>query len=244
VVATRPTLVEQVRNALVADLLDGTLQAGEQLPNEDELGRRFSVSRATVREAVRGLLEVGYLSREHGRGTFVTGLPRHGHSLDMTVSYTAMIRDAGMEPGERLIDQADVPATEEEAKALGIGTGDAVVRIERVRMANSIPVIYSIDRIPTALLRPEEQVPATSLYTFLADAGFPVHHAVAVLRPDIATREIGGLLQIEPGSPLMRIEQTDFTIAGRPVMISSEWHVPDVFELRVNRRPLAAERRR
>src|SRR5581483_10745194 len=130
-VATRRTLVEQVRNALMSDLLDGTLRAGEQLPNEDELGRRFSVSRATVREAVRGLLEVGYLSREHGRGTFVTGLPRHGHSLDMTVSYTAMIRDAGMEPGERLIDQAEAPATGEEAQSLGIEAGEALMRIER-----------------------------------------------------------------------------------------------------------------
>lgn len=240
----RRTRVEQVRNALVTDLLDGNLQTGDQLPNEDELGQRFNVSRATVREAVRGLLEVGYLSREHGRGTFVTGMPRHGHSLDMTVSYTAMIREAGMEPGETVLDRVECPATEDEAEKLGIVPGTVLVRIERVRTADGEPVIYSVDRIPKALLQPDEELPATSLYAFLAGSGLAVHHAVALLRPVIADTRLSTLLAIVLGSPLLHIEQTDFTTTGQAVMLSSEWHVPDMFELRVNRRPLGGPEHR
>jgi DNA-binding GntR family transcriptional regulator len=40
---------------------------------------------------------------------------------------------------------------------------------------------------------------------------------------------------VRVGSPLQEIEQVDFDELGRPVMFSSEWHVPDIFELSVNR---------
>ena len=58
-----------------------------------------------MREAVGGLLEAGYLSRRHGSGTYVTSAPRSRHALDTTVSYTAMIRDAGYEPGETVLNK-------------------------------------------------------------------------------------------------------------------------------------------
>ena len=68
----RPSLVEQVRQGLHEDLVSGKLQPGEKLPNENEIGDRFGVSRATVREAVLGLIQAGYLTRRHGSGTYVT----------------------------------------------------------------------------------------------------------------------------------------------------------------------------
>lgn len=238
---TRPTRVEQVRDALLADLLSANLRTGDQLPNEGELARRFDVSRATVREAVRGLLEVGYLSRSHGRGTFVTGMPRHGHSLDTTVSYTAMIRQAGMDPGERVLAGTERCATPTEAAQLGLTDGDPLLCVERVRTADGTPVVYSLDRIPAGLLDPHRRtIGAHSLYAFLAGAGLTVHHAVAILRPVMADARLAGLLEVGLGSPLQYIEQVDYTVTGVAVMLSSEWHVPNIFELRVHRRALAS----
>jgi len=50
-----------------------------------------------------------------------------------------------------------------------------------------------------------------------------------------ADERLAHLLDVHVGSPLQRIEQVHFDELGRPVMLSSEWHVPDVFELSVNR---------
>src|SRR3954462_3623780 len=146
----RVSLVDQVRQGLLQDLLGGTLEPGEKLPNEDKLAERFAVSRATVREAVLGLLEAGYLIRRHGSGTYVTSAPRSRHALDATVSYTAMIRDAGHEPGETVIRKGVRPPTETERELLDLPEGETVVEIERVRLADRRPVIYSRDRIPLA----------------------------------------------------------------------------------------------
>src|SRR5215218_11212243 len=110
----RPSLVEQVRQGLLEDLMAGKLSTGDKLPNEDRIAERFGVSGATVREAVLGLLEAGYLTRRHGSGTYVTKAPRSRHALDSTVSYTAMIREAGHEPGISVLSKVAREATAQE----------------------------------------------------------------------------------------------------------------------------------
>jgi GntR family transcriptional regulator len=234
----RITRTEDVRRRLLADVLDGALAPGAKLPNEDQLAERFAVSRATVREAIRGLLETGYLRRRHGHGTFVSHAPVSRHALDATVSYTAMIREAGHEPGERVLRRDVREATEEEARRLELAPAAPVTVIERVRLADGRPVILSVDRIPHALLRgvgPEEL--DASLYVILERVGAPVRSATAQLRPVLATARAARLLGVPARSPLLHIDQVDFDAGGRPVMLSAEWHVADAFELLVNRRP-------
>src|SRR6185437_17159754 len=102
----RPSLVEQVRDSLLEDLVSGRLAPGDKLDNENELAERFGVSRATGRDSVRALMDAGYLTRRHGSGTYVTYSPRTRHPLETTVSYTAMIRASGHKPAERVVSQA------------------------------------------------------------------------------------------------------------------------------------------
>jgi DNA-binding GntR family transcriptional regulator len=235
--ARRPSLVDQVHDALLDDLLEGTLEPGAKLPNENELADRFAVSRATIREAVLRLLEAGYLSRRHGSGTFVTHAPRTRHALDTTVSYTAMIREAGHEPAENVISRTVRAPTEVERSLLDIADGQSLIEVERVRLADGRPVIYSRDRIPESLLGAVAQTPLdSSLYDILYGAGHPVAGARAQLMPVLADKELGRLLSIKTGTPLLHIDQVDYDDDGRAVMLSDEWHVADAFELIVNRR--------
>jgi len=52
----------------------GEFAAGDRLPTERELTRRFGVSRSSLREAVRALALVGVLEARVGDGTYVTTL--------------------------------------------------------------------------------------------------------------------------------------------------------------------------
>jgi GntR family transcriptional regulator len=233
----RVSLVDQVRQGLLDDLLSGQLEAGAKLPNENELAERFAVSRATVREAVLGLLEAGYLARRHGSGTYVLGTPRSRHALDATVSYTAMIRAAGHEPGETVIQKGLRIPTELERALLDLDDSESVMELERVRLADRRPVIYSRDRIPATLLRgfPEDALDS-SLYAILDSAGHAVARARAELLPVLADAKLSRLLEIKRGTPLLHIDQVDYDNRGRAVMLSHEWHVADAFQMVVNRR--------
>jgi GntR family transcriptional regulator len=235
--AKRPSLVDEVRQGLLDDLEAGKLERGTKLPNEHALADRFAVSRATVREAVLGLLEMGYLSRRHGSGTYVTDAPRSRHALDTTVSYTAMIREAGHEPGETVISKRARVPTEPDRELLDLPEGEQVVEVERLRLADGRPVIYSRDSIPESLLAdvPDDSLDS-SLYVILEWAGHPVARASARLIPTIADAGLARLLDVKRGSPLLHIDQVDYDQLARAVMLSHEWHVADAFELIVNRR--------
>lgn len=50
---------------------DGVLSQGDRLPSERELAEQFSVSRNSVREALRELDLLGLVESRHGEGTFV-----------------------------------------------------------------------------------------------------------------------------------------------------------------------------
>ena len=230
----RVSLVDQVRQGLLEDLMSGRLEPGAKLPNENEIGERFGVSRATVREAVLGLMEAGYLARRHGSGTYVTKAPRSRHALDSTVSYTEMIREAGHEPSVTVITKTVRAPDDRERDVLET---EQVLELERVRFADRRPVIYSRDRIAAAPLRdvPDEAFDG-SLYAVLRSAGHEVVRATAELLPTLADTKLSKLLGVKRGAPLLHIDQTDYDARGHAVMLSLEWHVADAFELIVNRR--------
>ncbi|HEX4721763.1 MAG TPA: GntR family transcriptional regulator [Pseudonocardiaceae bacterium] len=247
---SRTTLAEHVRDELVACLVDGEFPMGSKLPNEQELGDRFGVSRATVREAVRGLLEAGYLDRRHGSGTYVIGTPRQ-HTLDTNLSYLDMITAAGMTPGLTVLSTEVRGPDQDETRRLRLADDDRLLVVERIRTADGRPVVYSRDRIPCELLspvgpagsagvcEPSDIVLDASLYRLLASVGAGVRSAAATLLPVLADDQLAHRLGVPVGTPLQYIDQTDYDDTGRPVMVSSEWHVPDVLPLRLNRRAAA-----
>lgn len=75
-----------MRSELRRAIVGGEFPPGSKLPNEEALCARFLVSRITLREAVRGLIEDGYVIRRQGAGTFVTSGPALRNSLDSNFS--------------------------------------------------------------------------------------------------------------------------------------------------------------
>ncbi|MFF0341520.1 FadR/GntR family transcriptional regulator [Kribbella sp. NPDC004875] len=68
----RVSLVESVGTQLREEITTGRWAVGERIPSETELVEQLGVSRASVREAVRGLVQAGLLATRQGDGTYVT----------------------------------------------------------------------------------------------------------------------------------------------------------------------------
>jgi GntR family transcriptional regulator, transcriptional repressor for pyruvate dehydrogenase complex len=60
--------VDQVRISIVQAIASGQLRPGDRLPPEHEQAHGFRVSRASVREALRSLVEMGLVTTVRGRG--------------------------------------------------------------------------------------------------------------------------------------------------------------------------------
>ncbi len=237
-VRTRPLLPDVVRSELRRAIIGGEFPPGSKLPNEESLCARFAVSRVTLREAVRGLIEDGYVMRRQGAGTFVTSGPALRNSLDTNFSYTEYLESTGIKASKKVLDARLVGGDEDVLADLDLGGDAEVVIIRRVRIAGKKPAIYSIDALPADIVDAKRDLKAFSgsLYKLLAARGHDVDHARTVITPVIATPDIARILDVPTGTPLQHLKQVDFATSGRPVMRSLEWHVPSVIELRVYRR--------
>ncbi len=61
----------ELMNWIREQILSGDFSVGMRLPSENELGRRFAISRQTVRQATSVLESEGLLERRRGSGTYV-----------------------------------------------------------------------------------------------------------------------------------------------------------------------------
>jgi GntR family transcriptional regulator len=234
----RPLLADVVRDGLRREVIRGAYEPGSRLPNEDALAAHFNVSRATVREAVRGLVEEGYLARRQGSGTYVTARPLLRNSLDTNFSYTSYLESTGVRAGRRILGLTTIPATLIVAERLHLEPGRPIVELRRVRTADDRPAVYSIDHLPADIVDVERDADALggSVYALLAARGHPVRHAEAVVAPASADADLGAVLDVAPGTLLQHLQQVDVDVTGRRVLYSLEWHNPEVMELRVYRR--------
>jgi DNA-binding GntR family transcriptional regulator len=242
----RPPLADLVRTELKELIVSGKAPAGSRLPSESDLCDQYNVSRITLREAVQGLVQEGYLVRRQGSGTYVTRRPTLQNSLDTNFSYTEYLEHAGIRAGKKLLSAKNVEADAETAEALDLEEGARVVEIRRLRTADGRPAVYSIDSIPGDLvnLSADRRALRGSLYQLLTEKGHAVDHGEAIVAPATADAELAGLLKVAKGTLLQHLRQIDYDGSDRPAMFSLEWHVPTVFELRVYRRgpgPLAAD---
>jgi GntR family transcriptional regulator len=218
----------------------GAFRAGDRLPSEPELAQRLGISRATLREAVRILVEEGYLRRMHGSGTYVARRPTLRNNLDINFGVTDLIRAMGRRPStvEAYVEleQADADT----AAALDLEEGADVVMLRRVRAADGTPVVLSIDVYPADLLDPgsgdELEVPEESIYAHLAGRGVHVDHGVARVAPAVADASVSKRLRVGVGTLLLYLHQVDYDRDGEPVVLSREYHVADAFEFTVYRK--------
>jgi DNA-binding GntR family transcriptional regulator len=231
-------LSDVVRSELRRAIMSGEYPLGAKLPNEDQLRERFSVSRITLREAVSGLIEDGYVVRRQGSGTYVTHRPTLRNSLDTNFSYTEYLESSGIKVTKTILGVRTVPADDDVAARLELEPGALVVEVRRIRAADRRPAIYSVDAIPADIVDgvADRRAFRGSLYQLLAQRGHAVDHADASLAPVVADRRLAQVLDVAEGLALQHLVQVDVDSSGRPVMVSLEWHVPAVIELRVYRR--------
>jgi len=97
---------QEIADELLDEIARGKFPVGSMLPTEIDLCERFSVSRFTVREALRQLHEKGILTRRRGSGTVVKNLHpniayvRSIGSLDEILQYPPEMRLIVMERDE------------------------------------------------------------------------------------------------------------------------------------------------
>ena len=120
------TKLSHISNTIVADIESGVLREGDQLPSEEKLAAAHRVSVGTVQKALARLAHSGLISREHGRGTFVSGT-----SVAPAEVRYLRFRDAAGNELPSFVHVRSVRRTTRNGPWSDFLGGDAFVRIER-----------------------------------------------------------------------------------------------------------------
>lgn len=212
---TARPLYEQLAEHLGAAILSGRLREGMPLPAERLLSDRLEVSRTTVRKALDDLIARGLVTSRHGAGNFVAS-GRLEQPLANLSSFSDDMRARGRRPGFAWVERGVCAPSPQEAIALGLGSGERVARLVRVRFADDEALAIERATISARDL-PDPEAVENSLYATLRRRGIEPVRALQHLRAEAVGAEDAGHLQIPPGSPVMATVRHGYLADGRPV---------------------------
>ena len=216
-----------LRQAIRQLIENGNLRIGQPLPSERELAERLELSRVTVRKAIAGLVEEGQLVQRRGAGTFVAG--RIVKAFSRLTSFSDDLRARGLNPRSQFLERSAGEVTPEEAMALNLSPGSAVVRLYRLRFAGEEPLAIERSVIPRSLL-PDPELVTHSLYEVFDRLGCRPVRALQQLRAVAFDKERARLLHVAPGSPGLRIERRAFLADGRVVEFTTSYYRGDAYD--------------
>lgn len=239
---SRKTIVQQVHDALVDLLQKEEYTAGSSIPSEQELAERFEVSRATVREALKGLVQAGLLDCRHGKGYFVLSQEAMIHKpITQLQSVTELMTEFGYDVENRVLRVSEEAPSPQARRELLLDEGQTVIRLERVRISRGEPLIYSVDMFPRTFISGpwQEQDWTGSLFSLFA-AHSQIHVASSRTTMHAATLppELCATIGVSANTAWFCMEQVNITKAGKPVLFSQDYHRGEYFKFYVTRRHL------
>ena len=243
-------LVEQVILELLADIDRGEfVRSSGMLPSEADLAQHFSVSRATVRDALSQLEATGVVIRRQGVGTFVNQfLSKHPAALqdwfEESHGFVDALRSMGRNP-EVLIQQTTVARAGEMAHHLQLHADDPVIVVEKVITSAGAPLIHSVNASPLALLPADQQARGAELaggcdstFRFLEEhCHTRVHHQQSEIRAVATSEKLAVLLACRAGEPCLQVEEVAYGADLAPLFYGLNHFRGNTVSFRQIRRP-------
>ncbi|WP_459791109.1 GntR family transcriptional regulator [Arthrobacter sp. AD-310] len=203
---------------------------GELMGSERALAERLGVGRSVLRQAIERMEAEGTVRRVLGRsgGVFfndgriqrhlntVEGVPQMVLHQGRTISTQVLRTEMGLpQPDER--------------RNLRLNGGDAVLRIQRLRLVDDVSWSLDLSVLPAARFPGLLNHPLTgSLYHLLtAEYGLELDRADETVEAVPATDDQAEVLQVPAGSALLEIRRLSWDVQGAPVEYAHDFFRAD-----------------
>ncbi|MGI6192150.1 MAG: GntR family transcriptional regulator [Christensenellales bacterium] len=209
-------LYAQLEDLLRTSIMNGEWKVNHAIPSENELSKRYGLSRMTVRSVITMLVKEGLLYRVQGKGTFVSE-PKIVTRSPAYMGVREQLEQMGYEIRTRLVHFEIIPANNNIAMALGIAPGDLVTFIERIRYTGGQPISLHRSYIPVSLCPglEEADLEGEQLCVIVErQFGYKAASVFESLESVPANAEEADLLQIDRGYPILMLEDVNKTAEG------------------------------
>ena len=205
-------LYGQLMNFLLSEIECDKFKEHEKLPSERELCDKFNLSRDTVRQAIFQLEKMGYIYKKHGKGTFVA--PKQlKPDLYKFYDFTEEMKKLGKEAISKVLSFEIIPADKYIANALKIKENSNVHRITRLRLVDSIPLIFEKAYLPIEKFNYFyiDELNTSSLCNILKNRfSIKFSKGEETFHPITPDEDITRYLNLMKFQPVIKIERTTF----------------------------------
>lgn len=206
----------QVAQRLEQMIESGEMPPGSRLENEIALADQLGLSRPTMRQAIRHLVDKGLLVRTRGVGTQVVHA-RVRRRIELSSLFDDLDR-AHRQPRTEMLSFGLVEAPDDVAMALQLPADTEVVAFERLRYAQEEPLALMRNYLPVGVADvTPEKLTQHGLYQLLRDAGVQPRIADQTISARKANATEARLLHEPRGAPLLTMLRTAYDHANRAV---------------------------
>lgn len=234
-------LYAQVASTLRGEIEAGHWAVGAQLPAIDDLAARFSVARATMRQAIEFLEQEGLVRRKQGLGTFVEREPREQRWLPLASDWRSFVRMV-----EPLTPKLILCEAAERQPRILEGEGrpaSAYQHIKRVHYRDNDPFcLIDLYLAADVYLRAPDQFRANIVVPILAAMpDLKVDKVRQTLTVQGAGQEAAERLGLPLGAPVAAVRRTMTDALGNCIYVADITYRGDVVRLEIDLSPAPGE---
>lgn len=198
---SRVPLYIQVASVMRQRIDTGHWLEGDKISTLEELEQEFAVARVTIRQAIELLREEGLLNAQQGRGTFVSGKPKHNRWLNLANDFDTMVSSIKDNVLKRvhIEENAANPDLSEGEGSLA----DSYVFLRSVQYNDDEPFSVVNLHLAKSIFEKGRKVfmHAAALPKIVEMADVTISHAHQTLTIGVASPETADLLKIGLGEP-------------------------------------------
>jgi GntR family mannosyl-D-glycerate transport/metabolism transcriptional repressor len=209
-------MYRQIADTLREQISSGELKPGDALPTESALQAMFSVSRVTIRQALKRLTEEQIIESIQGSGSYVKE-ERVNYDIYQLTGFYEKLADRNVDTHSDVKVFEVIKADARLAEKLQLAPDDKVWHVKRVRFIKQKPVNLEETWMPLALFADLTwEVMENSKYHYIEQIKkMVIDRSEQELLPVMPSEEAIAALSLDPAKPILEKVSRGFLKDGR-----------------------------
>ncbi len=233
-------LYSRISSSLRANILNGRYESGFKFPSEEKLAKEFKVSRITIREALSRLEKEALITRQRGKGTFVSEkIPKRRQTVYTSLSdIVNSTEQSEIKPlGIWTVKVGDTNIANDIKTFFGLANEDPITKIHRVLMRDGAPLHLFENFMPPELsshITLEDIVQKKAIIRILQDKiGLKIDRGEMYFEAMPVDPEVAGILGCQVFDPFVRLQVYLYFPNGDPFEIVNYFMRAEYFKFKL-----------
>ncbi|HAK47176.1 MAG TPA: hypothetical protein DCO79_14820 [Spirochaeta sp.] len=228
----------QIRQWMLGMIGRGKIKIGDKIPTEEELAKKFSVNRMTVRQALDELVLEKMIVRKRGEGTILVSTKPQGYvyGLENISSFNDDMELHGIVPIHEMLRMEVVEPDARIAHLLELGPKQKAILTVSVKKVENEPVLIeksyiSHDEFEKIL---DMQLTDSFYHLLVEEFGVELHHSTQIFHAVLPAQPEMDIFEITEPEPCMMLESTIYDSDEIPIEVLYSYYRGSRYRFKAN----------